>query len=155
MFSNIRYRLANLHPALAPVTHSTLKTESLNQKKRGNGSVGIARDCGRFAICFIVGVLAFSLTASLSAQTNGTISGHVSDSTGAVIPDATITLKNASTNTSRTTVTTGTGDYTFPSVPPAVYRIEVSHAGFKTASSMCNCRYSNLCVRTSRCRLAT
>ena len=65
----------------------------------------------------------------------GSISGHVADSTGAVIPDANVTLTNVGTGASRTTVTTGAGDYTFPDVPPAIYKIQVTHEGFKTATS--------------------
>ncbi len=61
------------------------------------------------------------------------ISGHVADSTGAVIPDANVTLTNVGTGAERSTVTTGAGDYTFPDVPPAIYKIQVTHAGFKTA----------------------
>lgn len=71
----------------------------------------------------------------LSAQTAGTISGHVSDATGAVIPDVSITLTNVGTSTTRMTVTTSSGDYTFPEVPPAVYKIQATHGGFKTATS--------------------
>jgi len=71
----------------------------------------------------------------MSAQTAGTISGHVADMTGAVIPGAVVTLTNVGTDTSRSTVTTGAGDYTFPDVPPAIYKVQVTHAGFKTATS--------------------
>ncbi|MFP5206013.1 MAG: carboxypeptidase regulatory-like domain-containing protein [Acidobacteriota bacterium] len=76
----------------------------------------------------------FSAT-SLMAQAGGTISGHVADSTGAVVPGATITLTNPATNTTRTTVSTGSGDYTFPAVPIGTYVLKASHAGFNTATS--------------------
>jgi hypothetical protein len=71
----------------------------------------------------------------MSAQTFGEISGHVADSTGAVIPDATVTLINVGTAGKRTTVTTGSGDYTFTAVPVGVYNIQATHAGFKTGAS--------------------
>jgi hypothetical protein len=73
--------------------------------------------------------------ARLSAQTAGVVSGHVSDTTGAAIPQATITLKNVATSGVRSTVTTGAGDYTFPDVPPGIYNISAKHAGFKTDTS--------------------
>ena len=73
--------------------------------------------------------------ACLYAQTAGNISGHVTDTTGAIIPGATIVLTNVGEGTSRSTVTTGAGDYSFPDVPPGVYKIEVQHQGFKTAAS--------------------
>lgn len=86
--------------------------------------------CCVFVILFVV-----ATSARLNAQTSGSISGHVADTTGAVIPDASITLTNLGTGASRKTVTTGSGDYTFPDVPPATYKIEATHEGFKTATS--------------------
>ncbi len=92
--------------------------------------------CSTFAACFIFAfIFALSSTARLSAQTFGNISGHVADSTGAVIPDATVTLTNVGTAGVRTTVTTGSGDYTFTAVPVGVYNIQATHAGFKTGAS--------------------
>ena len=51
-------------------------------------------------------------------QTFGEITGRVSDSSGAVVPGATITLTNVNTSATRITQSTNAGDYTFPSVPP-------------------------------------
>jgi hypothetical protein len=73
--------------------------------------------------------------STLLAQTSGTVSGHISDATTAAVPGATITLKNPNTGTERTTITTGTGDYTFTEVPVGVYTISASHPGFKISSS--------------------
>jgi hypothetical protein len=73
--------------------------------------------------------------AYLCSQTAGDISGHVADATGAVIPEAAVTLMNVGEGTSRATLTNGAGDYSFPDVPPAVYKIQVAHAGFKTEIS--------------------
>ena len=89
---------------------------------------------------FISGFLFLTLftltvTGSLTAQTFGNISGHVSDTTNAVIPGANVTLTNVGTAGVRTTVTTDSGDYTFTAVPVGVYNIQATHAGFKTASS--------------------
>ena len=87
------------------------------------------------ACCMIALMFAMSPAARLSAQTFGNISGHVADSTGAVIPDATVTLTNVGTSGKRTTLTTQAGDYTFTAVPVGVYNISATHAGFKTAAS--------------------
>src|ERR1035441_2496072 len=95
----------------------------------------LRRYSASIAFCILVFILAISSAARLSAQTAGEISGHVADSTGAVIPDATITLKNVGTGTERTTVTTGAGDYTFPEVPVGVYSLRVTHAGFKNEAT--------------------
>jgi hypothetical protein len=95
----------------------------------------IGRCSVSIASCILVFIVAMSSSAWLSAQTSGSISGHVADATGAVIPDANVTLKNVGTGTERSTVTTGSGDYLFPDVPPGVYNIEATHQGFKAAES--------------------
>ncbi len=71
----------------------------------------------------------------LFSQTFGEITGHISDPTGAAVPDAQVALTKVSTNAVRTTVSTDSGVYTFPSVAPGVYNIRVERAAFKTASS--------------------
>src|ERR1700678_390509 len=81
-------------------------------------------------ICVFAG---FSLwAASLSAQTAGQISGHVADTTGAVIPKVAIPLTNAATGAARSTFTTSAGDYEFPDVQPGNYSLQATHPDFKT-----------------------
>jgi hypothetical protein len=46
--------------------------------------------------------------------TNGTIVGLVTDSTGAVVPGAGITIKNRDTNLTQTDLTNSAGEYSFP-----------------------------------------
>ncbi len=77
----------------------------------------------------------FLASSTLLAQTSGTILGHINDTTGAVVPGVTITLTNTGTNTSRTTLSTSDGDYTFPDVPPGVYSVEATHPGFKAETA--------------------
>ena len=90
--------------------------------------------------------LGFSLLAgsTLLAQTSGTILGHINDTTGAVVPGVTITLTNTGTNTSRTTISTSDGDYTFPDVPPGAYTWKPPiRASRPKPPGTCNCRCSN------------
>src|SRR5579872_4787446 len=87
------------------------------------------------ACCFLTAALAISMASVAHAQTSGAVSGHVSDTTGAAIPQATIKLTNIATGAARSTVTTDAGDYTFSAVPPAVYTFQVTHKGFKAAAS--------------------
>ena len=63
----------------------------------------------------------------------GAINGTVSDSTGAVIPTAKVTLTSAATGTERSAATNATGIYVFPEVPPGTYTLTVSAEGFTTA----------------------
>src|SRR6201992_2291052 len=63
-------------------------------------------------------------------QTNATIVGNVTDSTGAVMAGAKGTATEASTNTARTTVTDSDGGYTIPALPVGVYSLSVEIPGF-------------------------
>src|SRR5579863_9448939 len=65
------------------------------------------------------------------ATNTGTIVGTVTDQSGAVIPDATITLTDISTNDNRSTVSGSTGQYVFVNVPPGSYIITATKTGFE------------------------
>jgi hypothetical protein len=69
----------------------------------------------------------------LRAQIAGTgnIQGTVADSTGAVIPNADVTLTDEATHVKRTTVTSGAGVYLFPGIPVGTYDLSASATGFK------------------------
>ena len=88
--------------------------------------------CGLWTAALVVVVMA---TPKLLAQTNGTVSGHVADATSASVPDAEIVLRNVGTGTTRSTLTTGAGDYTFPEVAVGTYSLTATHPGFKTDTS--------------------
>src|SRR5207247_2310062 len=68
------------------------------------------------------------------AQTLGTITGEVKDSTGAVIPGATVTVVNKATNATRTTQSNEVGLFDFPALPPGTYTVKTELDGFKTAT---------------------
>ena len=87
-------------------------------------------------VCSAVALLLAMLPVTrLSAQTAGSISGHLADPSGASLPQTDVTLTNVGTNTSRVTKATEAGDYTFTEVPPGNYKLQVQHAGFKTTVS--------------------
>jgi hypothetical protein len=75
--------------------------------------------------------LALTLCASLAGQTLGEIVGAVRDSTGAVVPGATVTVTNEGTNATRTLNTNEEGIYDFPSLVPGMYRVRVEMQGFR------------------------
>jgi hypothetical protein len=82
----------------------------------------------------LVGGCAFLISfASLAlAQTDrGTITGAVSDGTGAVIPGVNVVATNTQTNTRYETVSTETGNYVLPQLLPAVYELTAELPGFK------------------------
>ncbi|MFN7923673.1 MAG: carboxypeptidase regulatory-like domain-containing protein [Bryobacteraceae bacterium] len=80
-----------------------------------------------------ISCILFLAAVSLTAQTVSTqILGLVTDSTGAVITNATVTAKRPATGDMRTTQTNETGNYIFPLLDIGEYEITVSAAGFKT-----------------------
>jgi len=81
-----------------------------------------------------VGVTWLLLCAAGFAQTLGTITGEVKDSTGAVVPGATVTVVNKATNATRTTQSNAVGLFDFPALPPGNYTVTSELQGFKAAS---------------------
>lgn len=63
---------------------------------------------------------------------SGALSGTIKDASGAVIPGALVVATEQSTNVSTKTTSTSVGAYTFPALPPGVYKITASHDGFST-----------------------
>jgi hypothetical protein len=71
----------------------------------------------------------------LWAAVTARIQGTVTDSSGAVVPGANVTLKNRDTGLVRTTTTDSTGSYEFLEIPVGQnYVVEVSHPGFRAAA---------------------
>src|SRR5579872_7408882 len=66
----------------------------------------------------------------LLAQSNGSITGTVTDKSGAVIPGATVTVTNSSQGVSRTTATNNTGSYLVGGLPAGSYNVAVEARGF-------------------------
>jgi hypothetical protein len=57
----------------------------------------------------------------------------VTDDTGAVIPDATVTAKNLGTGDVRTVTTGSTGEFTVPNLQIGHYSVTITHGGFASA----------------------
>lgn len=78
--------------------------------------------------------LLFCSSPASHAQAAGTasIQGSVTDSTGAVIPGATVTLTQTGTRVQRTAVSDNNGLYTFPNIPVGTYSVGVRMSGFQT-----------------------
>src|SRR6188508_967633 len=66
------------------------------------------------------------------AQTLGTVTGEVKDTSGAVIPGASVTVQNTSTNATREMPSNEAGAYTFTALPPGPYIVKAELQGFKT-----------------------
>lgn len=91
--------------------------------------------------CVLLGCIAF--VPAFGQTDRGSISGTVTDTSGAVIPGAKVVVTNTATNTAFTTNTTESGDYTAPSLSVGSYSVRVDKEGFKPS------QVSNVTVNAS------
>jgi hypothetical protein len=77
-------------------------------------------------------VLFFASKGFSQLAGTGNIQGTVTDSTGAVIPNAAVTLTDQATQVKRTAVSNSAGAYLFPGIPIGTYNLQVAAPGFKT-----------------------
>jgi len=82
----------------------------------------------------VLGLMWLLLCAPGFAQTLGTITGEVKDSSGAVVPGATVTVVNKATNATRTATSNEVGLFDVPALPPGSYTVTSELVGFKTLS---------------------
>ena len=75
------------------------------------------------------------VTPNILAQSTASITGTVTDATGAVIPNATVTVRNQNTGEERTMQTDSAGIYAVPSLPVGTYRVEVKSSGMQTTAA--------------------
>ena len=86
------------------------------------------------ALALCVGSICATNSASAqSALGTGTVTGQVTDPSGAVVPQATVTLKSTATGATFGTKTNSTGAYVFPNIPPGNYDVTADHTGFSQA----------------------
>src|SRR5262245_26244550 len=81
---------------------------------------------------FAVLICVLLTTQAYGQLDNATILGTVLDSTGGVVPGATVQVQNQGTSAIVTRTTDGSGNFIAPSLPVGSYRVTVSYPGFKT-----------------------
>jgi hypothetical protein len=83
------------------------------------------------ALCFVVTAAVLLLSVAWAQVLYGTIVGHVRDTTGAVIPGASVTVTNVLTSQSQEVITNDLGLYTARNLQPGRYDVKVSLIGFR------------------------
>jgi hypothetical protein len=88
----------------------------------------------RRGLFLLFAVLSLILSAApvCAQKITGDITGTVTDASGAVVVNATVTATNKATNFSRTATTSDAGFFRIPELPVGVYKVSVSQQGFKT-----------------------
>src|SRR5262245_8085800 len=82
--------------------------------------------------CYIV-LLLLSLSVAAAAQEfRGSLTGRITDSTGAALVGASVSVRNVETNIIATVTTNDDGSYNFPLLQPGKYQLTVTQQGFKS-----------------------
>jgi hypothetical protein len=81
--------------------------------------------------CFLVSL---ALAGPAHAQVTAALQGRIADPSGAAIPNAQVTLTDASTNIRQQTLSSSAGDYIFTALNPGAYRLDISAPGFERLS---------------------
>src|SRR5580765_1986166 len=81
--------------------------------------------------CILATILLLVAVPARAQLATAELNGRVTDSSGAVLPGATITATQTATGLVRTAVTDGTGSYLLSNLPTGPYRLEASLQGFR------------------------
>jgi len=92
------------------------------------------KKCALSFVCSMVFIL-LACASSVYAQAVGSITGTVTDPSGAVVAGATVTATRVETGVGQTTVATSTGAYTLPRLPVGTYTVVAQAPGFKSATA--------------------
>src|SRR6202041_3125201 len=91
------------------------------------------KQVSRLSLCCGL-VAAVSISPAVAQTVNVTIQGGVYDSTGAGIPQASVTAVNTATGLSRSGTATATGEYQIALLPPGDYTVTVERQGFQKSA---------------------
>jgi hypothetical protein len=106
------------------------------QKRSGYAALDALRRTSLAILMAATAAVAFSVVTPAAfgqASSSSDIAGRVTDSTGATVPGATITVTNNGTGAARTTTSNDQGEWSIPNIPPSNYKLRIEKAGFKVA----------------------
>jgi hypothetical protein len=102
---------------------------------KGARAPSLAGQISRSGLCFLLGIIFFASLCPMSLHgqgSDGTIEGTIKDSTGAVVPGATVTIRNMDTDVKRTVVTENSGHFNVLALVAGNYEVKAEHSGFQT-----------------------
>lgn len=89
---------------------------------------------GRFVLLSSAFLLALLFCGSTFGQSVSSVRGTIKDPQGSSVAGATVKLTNVETNTERVTTSSDSGQFSFESILPGTYRIDIEATGFKKAT---------------------
>jgi len=96
-----------------------------------NRKVQVVEKFGRYFVVLLVVLSCFA--GIVFGQSTASLSGTVTDASGATVPNARVLVINQGTGIASSSQTDAAGAYLFPSLPIGTYRVEVSASSFQTA----------------------
>jgi hypothetical protein len=85
----------------------------------------------KFTLVLLASLLMALCTIAVAQAPTGTITGTVADESGAIIPNATVTITNKATGVNRTATTNSEGFYAAPALPAGDYEVRAEFKGFR------------------------
>src|SRR5207247_2688516 len=95
-------------------------------------TIPLKRITTTFSVFIILAMTVLSPGAAGAQVAGATLSGTISDASGAVIPGAMVSIRDTATGIIRTVSADGAGLYTAPNLRPSAYDVTVSISGFNT-----------------------
>jgi hypothetical protein len=83
-------------------------------------------------VVLLAGILSISISAAGQNLVSGDVTGIITDPSDAVVPKATVTLRNNGTGQTQTTTTNSAGAYRFSLLSPGQYTVTATASGFQT-----------------------
>jgi hypothetical protein len=84
-----------------------------------------------FFVCLLIALTAVFPAFLMAQADRGGVTGRITDNSGAVIPDTTVTLRNEETGVAQAAVTNSAGIYTFQNLNPGSYTLTIKRSGFR------------------------
>jgi hypothetical protein len=93
----------------------------------------VLRKAFRYSVVLVCALCVLLALPVFGQKITGDIAGDVTDSSGAVVPNASVTAVSAATGLTRTVTTSSSGSYRLPELPIGSYKVSSEAQGFKTA----------------------
>lgn len=115
-----------LDNAMQPANNLQSQSFLVSSRSQGDEFMQLCR-----LLCLAVAMV-LTQNVALTQVPTGTLSGVVQDESGAIVPNAQITITNKAEGTTRTLMSSGDGTFSAPALPPGGYEVKAVMAGFRT-----------------------
>src|SRR5581483_6142740 len=115
-----------------PYLRATRQSRPMSLPTNINKGVKSMRDLR--SLCILIVIACLTAGFGWSQAVNATLVGTVTDTTGAVVPNAKVVATETNTSFVHNAQTNESGNYIFPDLPPGIYSVSIEATGFKRES---------------------